>query len=194
VALADLRPTQASVGYRQVTQKRDNWRSLNKKQRRKFLRRRLIPTVIGPKGRLYAIDNHHLAMALHEEGVKQVFATVVADLSDLSGPVFWRFLDNRSWCHPYDRRGIRQDFKIIPKKLADIADDPFRSLAGELREKGGYAKDLTPFEEFLWADFLRARIGRKLVTGDFDRALAKARRLAKLKDASYLPGWCGRTE
>jgi hypothetical protein len=34
---------------------------------------------------------------------------------------------------------------------------------------------------------------RKLVTGDFDRALAKARRLARLEDASYLPGWCGRS-
>jgi hypothetical protein len=33
------------------------------------------------------------------------------------------------------------------------ANDPFRGLAGELRNKGGYAKDLTPFEEFLWADF-----------------------------------------
>ena len=33
VALTDLRPTQASVGYRQVTQKRGEWQSLSRKQR-----------------------------------------------------------------------------------------------------------------------------------------------------------------
>ena len=46
----------------------------------------------------------------------------------------------------------------IPKSIEDMADDPFRSLAGALRRKGGYAKDTTPFSEFLWADFLRRRI------------------------------------
>ena len=41
--------------------------------------------------------------------------------------------------------------------MKDLVDDPFRSLAGELRRVGGYAKDTTPFSEFLWADFLRRR-------------------------------------
>ena len=37
--------------------------------------------------------------------------------------------------------------------VAELIDDPFRSLAGELRRAGGFAKDTTPFSEFLWADF-----------------------------------------
>src|SRR3974377_1798791 len=41
-------------------------------------------------------------------------------------------------------------------------DDPFRSLAGELRRAGGFAKDTTPFSEFLWPDFLRRQMSRKL--------------------------------
>ena len=191
VVLTKLRPTQASVGRRQVDQKRAKWRALNKKGRRKFLKGHLIPTVIGPKGRPYAIDDHHLAMALLEEGVERAFTTVVADLSCLAKPSFWRYLDNRSWCHPYDDRGERQAFKIIPKALGDMTDDPFRGLAGELREHGGFAKDLTLFEEFLWADFLRGRIGRQLVVNDFDAAMAKALKLAKSDDAQFLPGWCG---
>ena len=53
-------------------------------------------------------------------------------------------------------------------------DDPFRSLAGELRRAGGFAKDTTLFSEFLWADFLRRRIKRKAVDRDFDHAIEKA--------------------
>jgi hypothetical protein len=60
-----------------------------------------------------------------------------------------------------------------------------------LRLAGGFAKDTTPFSEFLWADFLRRRMQRKLVETNFDEALAQALKLAKLEDADYLPGWCG---
>jgi hypothetical protein len=70
-------------------------------------------------------------------------------------------------------------------------DDPFRSLAGELRRSGGFAKDTTPFSEFLWADFLRRRLKRKLLENDFAAALVRALRLAKSGDADFLPGWCG---
>ncbi|MEI9890255.1 MAG: ParB-like protein [Caulobacteraceae bacterium] len=36
----------------------------------KFLGHHLIPVLLGPKGRPYVIDHHHLARALAEEGVK----------------------------------------------------------------------------------------------------------------------------
>jgi hypothetical protein len=75
--------------------------------------------------------------------------------------------------------------------MVDLVDDPFRSLAGELRRAGGFAKDTTPFSEFLWADFLRRRMKRKNVEADFDRAIERALQLAKSTDADYLPGWCG---
>ena len=56
---------------------------------------------------------------------------------------------------------------------------------------GGFAKDTTPFSEFLWADFLRRKLTRKAVDANFDKALEKALAAAKSKDAIYLPGWCG---
>jgi hypothetical protein len=147
--------------------------------------------VLGPKGRNYVIDHHHLARALHEEGIKQVAVTHIANLSTLDQDAFWRVMDNRSWMHPFDSRGERRPYKAIPKNVADLVDDPFRSLAGELRRAGGFAKDTTPFSEFLWADFLRRRMKRKSVERDFPLAIKKAKKLAKSKDADYLPGWCG---
>jgi len=72
-----------------------------------------------------------------------------------------------------------------------LKDDPFRSLAGELRRAGGFAKDTTPFSEFLWADFLRRHLERRRVKQDFSAAVRQAMKLAKSQDAHYLPGWCG---
>ena len=78
--------------------------------------------------------------------------------------------------------------------MSDLTDDPFRSLAGELRRAGGFAKETTPFSEFLWADFLRRRMKRKDVSKNFARAIKQAMRFAKSQDAHYLPGWCGPSE
>ena len=85
----------------------------------------------------------------------------------------------------------RKTYDDIPSSVTELKDDPFRSLAGELRRLGGFAKDTTPFSEFLWADFLRRRMKRKAVEQDFEAALEKAMKLAKSQDAHYLPGWCG---
>jgi hypothetical protein len=137
------------------------------------------------------IDHHHLARALHDEGVEAVLVTVVANLSKLDKDAFWVVLDNRGWMHPFDDQGRRRDYGDIPRSVAELADDPFRSLAGELRRSGGFAKDTTPFSEFLWADFMRRRLKRKDVEDNFDATLKTALDLAKAMDANYLPGWCG---
>jgi hypothetical protein len=191
VAIVDLRPTQITVGMREVLAKRKRWRETGMKKGGKFLGKHLIPVVLGPKYRHYVIDHHHLARALHDEGVEKVAITVISNLSDLDGEAFWAVMDNRSWMHPFDDEGRRRNHRDIPKSVTDLVDDPFRSLAGELRRAGGFAKDTTPFSEFLWADFLRRQIKRKSVDGDFDRAMEQALELAKSPQSGYLPGWCG---
>ena len=191
VDVVDLRPTQITVGMREVMAKRKLWRETGDKKGQKFLGKHMIPVILGPKQRNYVIDHHHLALALHDEGVKDVAVTVIANLSRLEPEAFWVVMDNRSWMHPFDAKGERRHYKDIPKSVTELVDDPFRSLAGELRRAGGFAKDTTPYSEFLWADFLRRRVKRKLVEGDFERAVEKALQLAKSMDADYLPGWCG---
>jgi hypothetical protein len=191
IAIVDLRPTQITVGMREVMAKRKHWRDTGAKKGREFLGKHLIPVILGPKRRHYVVDHHHLARALHDEGVKDIAVTVVANLSTLDRDAFWTVMDNHNWMHPFDDDGRRRHYEDIPKSVVDLIDDPFRSLAGELRRAGGFAKDTTPFSEFLWADFLRRRMKRKLVEADFDRAVDKALQLAKSTDADYLPGWCG---
>jgi hypothetical protein len=151
----------------------------------------MIPVIHGPKDRFYILDHHHLSLALHNEDVKEVQVSPVVDLRALSKEEFWVHVDNRAWVHPYDASGRRRDFGDIPKSITGLKDDPFRSIAGELRRIGGFAKDTTPFSEFLWADFMRRRLSRSVVGNDFDKALKQAMKLAKSEEASYLPGWCG---
>jgi hypothetical protein len=103
----------------------------------KFLGDHMIPVVIGPKKRQYIIDHHHLALALHYEGLEHVLVTVVADLSPLELDSFWVVLDHHGWVHPYDASGQRQGFGDIPELVARLQDDPFRSLAGGSSKRFG---------------------------------------------------------
>jgi hypothetical protein len=194
VTITELRPTQITVGMREVRERRGRWQGKRGKKAGSYLGTHMIPVILGPRDRHYIIDHHHLALALHREGVKKVLVNVAADLSGLETESFWFTMDCRGWTHPFDDKGRRCGYRDLPKSLIGLVDDPYRSLAGELRRVGGFAKDTTPFSEFLWADFLRRRIPRKRIAKDFDRALEEALRLAKSGDAGYLPGWCGPTE
>lgn len=194
VSIDRLRPTQITVGMREVNEKRERLRKEPSNKIGTFLGNHMIPVVLGPKQHRYVIDHHHLALALHKEGMKEVLVTVVSDLSTLDSEAFWVVLDHRNWIHPYDSNGQRRHIRNMPKRITDLVDDPFRSLAGELRRAGGYSKETTPFSEFLWADFLRRRINRKIVETHFSASLKQALRLSKSRDAHYLPGWCGPTD
>jgi hypothetical protein len=192
IPILSLRPTQMTVGMREVKEKRKRWREhKSDKKRAELLGKHLIPVVLGPDERYYVVDHHHMARALHDEGVKDILVTVIGNLSMVGRDAFWGVMDNKRWVYPYDSKGERRTFKDIPKSVADLKDDPFRSLAGELRRAGGFAKDTTPFSEFLWADFLRRQLSRKMVEDNFAKAVEKGLGLAKSPDAIYLPGWCG---
>lgn len=191
VPILSLRPTQMTVGMREVREKRKRWRERDEEKQADLLGKHMIPVVCGPDSRYYVIDHHHLGRALHDEGVKEVLVTIVGDLRMVEREAFWGVMDNKRWVYPYDAKGERRSFRDLPKSVADLKDDPFRSLAGELRRMGGFAKDTTPFSEFLWADFLRRQVSRKVVEADFDRAIEKAMAAARSKNAIYLPGWCG---
>ena len=186
-----LRPTQITLGFEEVRAKRDSWKTKTAAQLAGFLQSHLAPTVLGPGRQFYLIDHHHLARALYEEGVEELFVTIVADLSRLPDDHFWPVMDMHGWTHPYDAKGRRRAYSDLPRTVKGMEDDPYRSLAGELRNVGGFAKDSTPFAEFLWADFLRPRLKAKAIRSDFQSALAEALALSKTVAADYLPGWCG---
>jgi hypothetical protein len=188
--ISELRPTQMTLGMREVAAKRKAWQAFDPDKLERFLGSHMVPVIVGPGKARYLTDHHHLTRALHDNGVKSVFTTIIADLHQLDEDAFWTVLDFRAWTHPYDAKGRRRPYSDLPKTVDRMKDDPFRSLAGELRRLGGFAKDSTPFSEFLWADFLRRRIKEKDAEKDFQGSLALALELAKGDEAGYLPGWC----
>lgn len=189
VDLDDVRPTQITVGMREVDRKRENWRERSDREGLDYLERHILPAVLGPRNRFWIIDHHHLALALHREGVRKVLVSIEADLSTLGKDEFLVFMDNRNWLHPFDARGERLTAGDLPKHITDLVDDPFRSLAGAVREAGGFAKDATPYSEFLWADFFRRRMKLPKSSDKFEDALKLAMHAARSNDARHLPGW-----
>lgn len=187
--ILSLKPTQLTVGMREVTEKQQRWKEHSLKKRSELLRGHLVPVVLGPDKTHFIVDHHHFARALFDEGQQDILISIIADLSSVDPRAFWGVMDSQRWVHPYDANGDRQHFIDLPKVVADLKDDPFRSLAGEVRQAGGFVKDGTPFSEFLWADFLRCKLSLQSVETDFQKAVEQALILAKTTQAAYLPGW-----
>ncbi len=125
VAIIDLRPTQITVGMREVEAKRKHWKELRARNGGEFLGKHMIPVILGPKHRHYVIDHHHLALALHDEKVRDVAVTVIANLSKLEPDAFWIVMDNRNWMHPFGTDGHRRHYKDLPKP--SLASSTIRS-------------------------------------------------------------------
>lgn len=197
VPLTALHPTQITVGLAEVAAKRAHWATLDSGARARALAGHWFPAVLGPGGRYYIVDHHHLGIALEEVGIESAWVMLLDDLSVAQGEHFWRAMEFRRWAHPYDERGRRCDYDAIPSRMSRLRNDPYRSLAGLVRDAGGYAKDAEPFAEFLWADFFRSHIARKkLRAAPGSRtlpadALTQALALARQPSARYLPGWAG---
>ena len=188
VSITDLAPTQMTVGMREVSHKRRRWRERSPDEAATFLNTLRIPIVLGPGARPYLLDRHHLALALHNEGVKELLVSITADLSYLPPNEFWIILENQNWSHPFTNGQLRP-YSEMPDRLDSLQDDPFRSLSWAVKKAGCYAKVETPFSEFRWAEFFRSRIPRELVELDFVRAQALAMHFARSEEAAALPGW-----
>ena len=192
VEIEDLRPTQMTVGFKEAEAKRKSWTKLKADERRSAMGEELFPAVQGPKKRYFIIDRHHAALALLHEEFERVQVGIAKDLSHLSEKSFWIYLDHYRWMHCYDAAGKRRPLNEIPKRFEDMKDDPYRSLAGEIRDAGGFAKTDTLFVESLWANYLRTCVAASLLKSDWKTALRDSMALAASQDSSHLPGWCGK--
>lgn len=190
-SLRTLHPTQMTLGFREVARRMANYLRLEEELRPAYIAARVVPCVIGPGRRLYLLDRHHMCRALLDAGVEEVHVGIVEDFGGVAPSDFWRLMDDRGWVHPFDSQGVRRDHGAIPGELAALVDDPYRALASVVRREDGYAKADLPFEEFIWANFLRHRIPADRLRHDFAAAVAAARDLARSSDAAHLPGWIG---
>jgi hypothetical protein len=191
VEIQRLRPTQITVGLIEVHDKRDKLLSFKKKERQEFLEAHPIPAVWGPDGKLYITDHHHLGRACSEAGVDTGFFLVEEDFSKVAIAQFWPKMAAAQWVHPIDQVGKPRPFEDIPNHLEKLIDDPYRSLAGYVRDAGGFAKTPTAFAEFLWADFFRPRVPIGPTRQEFEQSVAAALKLASSSEAAHLPGYNG---
>ena len=191
VEIHRLRPTQITVGLIEVHDKRNQLLSLKKSEQQEFLQAHPIPAVWGPDGKLYITDHHHLGRACSEAGVDTGFFQVEDDLSKVPIAQFWPKMATAHWVHPTDQAGTPRPFEDIPDHLEKLVDDPYRSLAGYVRNAGGFEKTPTAFAEFLWADFFRPRVRIGPARPDFNKSVDSAIKIATSPDAAHLPGYKG---
>ena len=184
--IMSLCPTQLTIGLIEVEAKRKHLCALSAKEQGEFLESHPMPVVIGPGKRLYITDHHHLARAALEAGVSSGYFTVDADFGSHGPEEFWRKMDENSWVHPLDQNGVRHQYASIPNHLNELIDDIYRSLAGFVRDAGGYEKTRA---EFIWADFFRRNVAIEDVNADFHGAVRHAQRLARSPLAKGIPGF-----
>lgn len=188
--LRSLHPTQLTVGMIVVQDKKKHLGQMTAAQQQEFLQAHPMPAVVGPKGTLYITDHHHLGRAAIESGIDSAFVCVEEDLSSHGDTDhFWKEMNKSLWVHPLDANGVRHYYATIPEHLDKLVDDPYRSLAGYVRDAGGYDKTPTAFAEFIWADFFRRNVPVEDLQSDFKAAVQAAIPLAQSRIAKGIPGF-----
>lgn len=189
----DLRPTQLTVGMREVELRVKKLRGLSSKELDEFLHERRVPVVRGPRERLFVIDRHHLIRACWECGIEEVPVEMKADLSHLDWKELWKAMHAAHWMFVFDQFGNGpHDPAFLPENVRGLADDPYRSLAWLVRREGGFDKTETPFVEFEWAGFFRKALKTHPTLDHFDEAAKEALALAKTPACAHLPGYAGK--
>jgi hypothetical protein len=87
---------------------------------------------------------------------------------------------------------VRHYYTTLPQQLDKLVDDPYRSLAGYVRDAGGFDKTPTAFAEFIWADFFRRNVPVEDVQRNFPSAVQAALPLAQSHLAKGIPGFNGK--
>jgi len=187
--IISLCPTQLTVGFLEVDAKKKKLQALSPKDQVAFLAAHPMPVVLGPGQRMYITDHHHLARAAYDLKIQQACFEVEDDLSALAQDIFWIHMDKESWVHPLDQHGVRHRYESIPKSLDKLVDDVYRSVAGFVRDAGGYDKTHTAFAEFIWADFFRRNIAIEDVLENFAGAVQQGQLLARSPIAKRIPGY-----
>jgi hypothetical protein len=188
IALSALHPTQTAIGRIQVEERAA--RLQGEKNFAKFTAKRPVPVVQGPDGTFYLTDSHHLVSVLHRLGASTVTAELIGRLNNPA--TFWQEMEMRHWVYLYDPKGTPITPAALPKRIGDMADDPYRALAGYAEDAGYFHKTDAYFMEFHWARYLGSRMGWQPVDRlNLLSALQSAERLACQPEAKDLPGYAG---
>lgn len=191
IEILDLRPTQFVLGMKEITNKVEKIFHLKPGDWKKYRDDHEIPVVLGPQSQIYMIDHHHFARACWELGIEDFKIKVIKNLSALKEQAFWNFMIKNDWTYLHDQFGLGPHSPAaLPIDISCLADDPYRSLAWAVIDRGGFSKVDVPFFEFKWAAFYRQNLGLSLHSkSDFKQAVRAAMKLSRSKDAAHLPGF-----
>lgn len=192
LAIAALHPTQPGIGLLQVEQ---DLAHLGKKplaKLHKYMLKKRIPVVIGPDAGYYLVDGHHLTRELWTLGQREVPVVIEGRLENPA--TFWPEMQAHHWAWLADQQGRPVRPETLPRRIQDLPDYPYRSLAGFAQRAGLFDKrDEVYFVEFAWARYLGERLHWAPVTrATLAQRLREASRLACQPDAAGLPGYPGR--
>lgn len=157
-----IHPTQLILGYQEVRMKADRFSAMKSGDFHDYLESNPVPAVLGPKGVFYALDHHHLTAAVmtstlstkDQVVVVQVKDTSLAGIAETSD--FWKSMVQNKWVWLYDEKGnYPVNPVLLPPLMTSLANDPYRSLAYNVRKAGGYKKVLVDYQDFLWVNFFR---------------------------------------
>jgi hypothetical protein len=191
IELLSLIPTQCSVGLHQVKIKAKKIKDMKRHDLKQYLHERPVP-VVNRNGKFYLIDRHHLCSACILIGIKKVKVIITADFSDArNDEEFWTRMRKSSSVLLQDSNGVPITPNMLPKTLTELSDDPYRSLAGLVRDTGAISKVKVPFSEFTWANFFREHFNKNVVDEMLHSNLKNAVHLAKSKLAKDIPGYLG---
>jgi hypothetical protein len=191
----DLKPMQIPVGMYEVDDKAKLLKDMKDKKADEWLRKKAVPVVTDYKGRKRPVDHHHEARAAWEAGHGEVYAHHYFDdklhelIKGLTKEQFYAVTRAMGLYYDRDERGVARDPSDLPADTRGHTDDPYRSLAGKVRDAGGYDKTSEPFAEFKWANFFRERVKIGPTRADFEKSVAEAMRLVHDSAARDLPGY-----
>ncbi|MGU3493774.1 ParB-like protein [Xanthobacteraceae bacterium A53D] len=194
VAIDDLHPTQLTLGLAEVARRAKRMMAMGDDEVEALFRRKPLPCVRGPGGQLYMIDHHHLCRAALVAGYKHVYLDTdrLVDRSKQDRDDFWDEMESEGNCWPIDADGNRRPYARIPSHVRDLTDNPWRTLARSVRGPAFRDDDETPFKEFMWGEYFRSFMSKRLIETDLDLARELAIKLAHLDEAQDLPGYMGR--
>ena len=189
----ELHPTQFAVGMISVQSKETELASKAARSLKTYQQKHPEPVVKGPGDALFITDHHHLALAMAERGIGTTACQLQADYSGLDPETFWAKMKQQHWVYLYDENGKGPLSPAdLPRTVAGLKDDPYRSLASAVRDGGGFSKVETPFAEFEWANYFRSSgISMAAIRGNFRKSVKEASAIAVKHDACSLPGYKG---
>jgi hypothetical protein len=189
----ELRPTQFAVGMIEVQNKETELASKAGPKLSAYQQKHPEPVVKGPGNALFITDHHHLALAMADRGIEATSCQLEADYSGLDPGSFWAKMEEQHWVYLYDENGKGPRSPAdLPRTVAGLKDDPYRSLASAVRDGGGFSKVSTPFAEFEWANYFRSSgISVAEIRGNFRKSVKEASAIAAKREACSLPGYKG---